>query len=87
MNLGTWVSYELFIEAESLARKLGVSRSELLRRALIAYVGAELDQPAVKTVYSDEISEALDGVYSESDSRVDEVLARMQWASLPEESW
>ena len=87
MNLGTWVSYELFVETESLARKLGVSRSEILRRALIAYVGAELDQPAVNTVYSDEISEALDGVYSESDSRVDEVLARMQWASLPEESW
>ena len=35
----------------------------------------------------DKVQDALDNVYTEESSSVDEALAEMQWASLPKEDW
>ena len=71
---------ELFIVAEDAAQRLGVSRSELYRRALREFL-AEHDVRAV--------TEALDTVYGGRPevSLVDPGLARLQLASLPDEEW
>lgn len=68
----------IFHEAESMAKRLGMSRSELFRRAVEDYLRSHRD---------DKVREALDAVYSEESSAVDYVLAQMQFASLPEEDW
>ena len=87
MKLETSISSELFIKVESLAKRLGVSRSELLRRALEAYLRPREDEAAGDSIDSEKICQALDEIYSESDSEVDEVLSSIQWASLPKGSW
>jgi hypothetical protein len=71
---------ELFIVAEDAAQRLGVSRSELYRRALREFL-AEHDVRAV--------TEALDTVYGGQPevSHVDSGLMRLQLASLPDEEW
>ena len=71
---------ELFSVAEDAAQRLGVSRSELYRRALREFL-AEHDVRAV--------TEALDTVYSDrpEESLLDPVLGRLQLASLPDEEW
>jgi len=71
---------ELFTVAEDAAKRLGVSRSELYRRALREFL-AEHDVRAV--------TEALDAVYSGQPeaSQVDPGLARLQLASLSDEGW
>jgi metal-responsive CopG/Arc/MetJ family transcriptional regulator len=68
----------IFHTAESLAKRLGISRSELFSRALEAYLEAHKH---------DSVREALDAIYSQESSRLDETLAHMQWASLPKEDW
>ncbi len=68
----------IFYAAESLAKRLGMSRSELFSRALEAYIEAHKHN---------RVREALDEVYSQESSRLDEILAHMQWASLPKEDW
>jgi len=71
---------ELFTAAEDAAERLGVSRSELYRRALREFL-AEHDVAAV--------TEALDAVYSDQpeSSQLDPGLAQLQAASLPREEW
>lgn len=68
----------VFNAAESLAKRLGMSRSELFSRAVHAYVEAHKH---------DKVREALDEIYAEESSHLDESLAQMQWASLPKEEW
>lgn len=68
----------VFDEAESLAKRMAVSRSELFRRAVEAYV---------ETHRHDRVREALDAIYSEESSAIDEALAEMQTASLAREDW
>ena len=68
----------LFHIAESLAERMGMSRSELFRHALENYIEAHRH---------DRVRDALDTVYTEESSRVDEALADMQWASLSKEDW
>ena len=68
----------LFHIAESLAERMGMSRSELFRHALENYIEAHR---------YDRVRDALDTVYTEESSRVDEALADMQWASLSKEDW
>ena len=62
----------LFHIAESLAERMGMSRSELYRHALENYIRAHRH---------DGVRESLDAVYAEESSHIDEVLAEMQWAS------
>jgi metal-responsive CopG/Arc/MetJ family transcriptional regulator len=68
----------IFEEAESLAKQLGVSRSELYTNALKAYL---------KTYNRDLILSKLNQIYSEESSKVDPVLERIQFMSLLSEDW
>lgn len=68
----------LFEEADQLAERLGMSRSELYATALEAYLRAHREQ---------DITAALDRVYDTEDSTLDPVLAALQAASLPREEW
>ena len=56
----------------------GMSRSELFRAAVTDYLEAHKH---------DHVREALDAVYSEQPSQIDEDLMRMQVMSLPKEDW
>jgi hypothetical protein len=70
----------LFESAERLARRLGISRSELFQRAVKAYLAMHKGEG---------ITEALNEVYGPDDqsSRLDPVLGHLQFNSIPEEEW
>ena len=68
----------LFHAADSLAKRTGMSRSELFRAAVADYIEAHKH---------DQVREALDAVYSEQPSQLDAELMRMQTMSLPKEDW
>lgn len=68
----------LFHAAESLAKRKGMSRSELFRVALADYIEAHK---------RDEVREALDKVYADQPSHIDEELLRMQVLSVNKEDW
>lgn len=68
----------IFEEADNLAKQLGMSRSELFRRAVEEYMESRRQ---------DNVRKALDRVYSDESSKLDERLAQMQFASLPKEDW
>ncbi len=68
----------LFEAAERLARRLGMSRSELYSKAVASYVDANLSQG---------VRERLDALYEAEPSELDEDLEKMQFESLPEEKW
>jgi len=68
----------LFEAADQLAKRLGVSRSELYARAIAEYL---------KSRRSEGITEALNRVYREEPSNLDPVIAAIQAASLPRDEW
>ena len=69
---------KLFKAAEETARRLDVSRSELYTRALQEFLAARREE---------DITQQLNEVYSEEPARIDPVLAQMQYASLPPDTW
>jgi metal-responsive CopG/Arc/MetJ family transcriptional regulator len=68
----------LFDEAEALAQRLGVSRSELFARATAEFVRAHRRS---------DITERLNRVYGRHASGLDPVLQRLQDASIPRDEW
>ena len=68
----------LLYAADALAKRAGMSRSELFREAVADYIDAHKH---------DRVREALDAVYGEQTSQLDGDLMRMQVMSLPEEDW
>ena len=64
--------------ADALAKRAGMSRSELFREAMTDYLDKHKH---------DQVREALDAVYSEQPSQLDEELMRVQTMSLPKEDW
>jgi len=70
----------LFASAERLAKQLGISRSELFREALGAFL---------RNHSQEGVTEALNAVYGSEDpnGRVDPALDRMQISSLGDEEW
>ena len=84
MKVETSVSDEFYREIQKLAARLGVSNNDLLRQALIAFVGRESRE---ENADSDTVKSALDEIYSQESSEVDSILSKMQWASLPKETW
>ena len=70
----------LFQAAESLAKRLGISRSQVFQRAIQAFLLSHRDTG---------ITESLNQVYDSSDdpSSVDPLLEKLQLASLPKEDW
>jgi metal-responsive CopG/Arc/MetJ family transcriptional regulator len=68
----------IFEEAELLARRLGVSRSELYTKALKAYL---------HKYNCEQTLNKLNQIYSEESSDPDPVLTKIQLMSLPSEDW
>ena len=68
----------LFEEAEEAAKRLGMSRSELYAKAVKTFLAA---------LRKENITQQLNEVYAKEPSELDDVIARMQWASIPEEQW
>ena len=68
----------VFKEADAAARRLSISRSELYTKAVEAFLDAHR---------SEHVTEKLDQVYGEQDSRLDPALARMQELSLTSDAW
>jgi metal-responsive CopG/Arc/MetJ family transcriptional regulator len=68
----------VFEEAEMLAQQLGLSRSELYTKALQVYL---------RRYNREQILLKLNQVYSKESSKLDPVMARMQFMSLPREDW
>ena len=68
----------LFEAADQLARRLGISRSELYAAALQEYLRSHRSQG---------VTEALNRVYEKEDSSLDPVLVAIQAASLPRDEW
>jgi metal-responsive CopG/Arc/MetJ family transcriptional regulator len=69
---------DLFRSAERASARLGLSRSELYRRALALFLDRNDDRA---------VTEALDRVYGEAEGRLDPHLQQMQAASLAREPW
>ena len=70
---------ELFAAADRVARRIGLSRSELYQRAIAAYL---------ETMDDSAITAALDRVHeSEETNRLDPVIAALQFASLARTEW
>ena len=70
----------LFEAAERLARRLGMSRSELYSKAVTRFI---------KEHHALGVREQLDAVYKSDpeSSRIDPFFTRLQIESLPEEDW
>ncbi|HEY3130249.1 MAG TPA: hypothetical protein VGL91_12390 [Acidobacteriota bacterium] len=68
----------IFEEAEELARRLGMSRSELYTKAVRRFVGKRRREG---------VTEILNRVYSEESSNLDPILAKLQHASLRRKEW
>ena len=68
----------LFDAAEETARRLDISRSELYARALKEFLSARRE---------DEITRKLNEVYAKAPAQIDPILAQMQFASLPPDTW
>ena len=87
MEIEISIPDEVVGKAEFWADRLGITKSELFCRAVLDYVKRCEAAAQGGCADDDRVREALDAVYSREDSRVDDVLARMQWASLPGEKW
>ena len=68
----------IFQEAEQLAKRLGMSRSELFTRAVAAFLEEKRQE---------NITARLNDLYEKEPSQLDPVIARIQFASLPEDEW
>lgn len=81
MKTAVSIPDELFESAEGLARRLGMSRSELYAKALRDYLLEHREEG---------ITERLDEVYGAEDGEaggLDPVVARLQGRSLSRDEW
>jgi metal-responsive CopG/Arc/MetJ family transcriptional regulator len=69
---------DIFQSAEQLARRLGVSRSELYVQALKSYL---------QEYHEEGVTEALNTIYEDIRAQLDPVLQRVQTRSLPRDDW
>ena len=68
----------LFEAADELARRLGISRSELYATAIAEYLRAHQREA---------VTEALNRIYEQEPSSLDPVVAAVQATSLGEDDW
>ena len=78
MKVALSIPDDLFDTAESLCKRLGVSRSRLYATALAEFLAKHRGR---------KITQRLDAVYGSEDSRVDSATRRMQKRSLATKSW
>jgi metal-responsive CopG/Arc/MetJ family transcriptional regulator len=69
---------DLFERADAAAASMGVSRSELYRRAVAEYLRRHQDQ---------DVTAKLNEVYADVDSSLDPDVAAAQFATLEREDW
>jgi len=68
----------IFEAAEDLAKRLGMSRSQLYATAVARLIESHQGEA---------ITESLNRIYGESEATIDPVLELMQYRTLPEEAW
>ena len=68
----------MFRSADALAKRLGISRSELYANAITEFLSKH---------QSRHLTARLDGVYAEEDSSLSPNLVRLQVKSLSHEEW
>jgi metal-responsive CopG/Arc/MetJ family transcriptional regulator len=69
---------EVYHSADQLAKRLGMSRSELYSKAVSNYINAHKNEAVTKT---------LDQIYAKEKSGIDPLINVMQLRSLPKEAW
>jgi metal-responsive CopG/Arc/MetJ family transcriptional regulator len=69
---------ELFKEADHLAHRLGICRSELYSCAVAEYIGDH---------WKEAVTEKLNEIYENQPSPVDAVLNTLQFTSLQKDEW
>lgn len=78
MKTAISIPNDIFERAESLARKMEVSRSELYTEAIRIYL---------KENHIEDVTAKLDEVYKDTNSSLDKELLNAQTTSLPKEEW
>ena len=78
MKVALSIPDDLFESAETLGKRLGVSRSRLYATALADYVARHQDR---------KVTARLDAVYGTEDGRLDKSLRRAQARSIARDSW
>ncbi len=78
MKTAISIPNNVFEQAENLARKLKISRSELFTEAVKVYL---------KENHVEDVTAKLDKVYENSNSKPDADLLNAQISILPEEKW
>ena len=78
MKTAISLSDSLFEHAETTAKKLGISRSNLFARALKEYL--ENHNPT-------EVTQKLDQIFTESSNSLDPIISRMQFDTIKKEDW
>jgi metal-responsive CopG/Arc/MetJ family transcriptional regulator len=78
MKTAVSIPDKIFRSADSLARRLGMSRSKLYATALADFLSRRQGQ---------QVKERLDAIYSDEESMMDPNLIKLQIKSLPPEEW
>jgi metal-responsive CopG/Arc/MetJ family transcriptional regulator len=78
MKTAISIPEEVFQSAESLAKRLGMSRSQLYTAAVNEYVSRRQDR---------RITAKLNSIYGEEDSSLPSAIIRLQAGSLSREEW
>ena len=78
MKTAVSISNDIFGKAEKVAKKLGLSRSELYAMAIESFV---------EPLLADEVTKTLDEVYVNEPSSIDNILKDMQIKSLHKGEW
>ena len=78
MKIALSIPDELFDSAESLSKRLKVSRSRLYATALEDFVAKH---------HAKKVTERLNAVYAAQDSRLYRAIRRLQARSLPQNPW
>jgi len=69
---------EIYHSADQLAKRFGMSRSELYSKAVSNYINAHKNEAVTKT---------LNQIFAKEKAEIDPVINVMQLRSLPKEAW
>jgi metal-responsive CopG/Arc/MetJ family transcriptional regulator len=78
MKTAVSIPDEIYHSADQLAKRHGMSRSELYAKAVSNYIKAHRNKA---------VTEALDQIYAKEKAEIDPVINLMQLRSLPKEAW
>lgn len=78
MKTAISIPNEIFEAAEKMARRLGLSRSQLYTNAVSEFL---------RRHFSDDVTEKLNQVYDTESSELDSVARTLQYASLDKDDW